>query len=432
MLSSILLLAIVAAPVGDDTPSAEALKAQAARCRSLLKSSVVEFYLPANVDRDRGGYFEVVKGGKFAPSGDKFLVMQSRQLWFFSTLAIEGIEKAKALDAARIGYEFLQSKMRDDAHGGYFAKVADDGAAVDRRKHAYLQGFALYGLVAYHRASGDPAALVAAKDLFRVLESRAHDAANGGYHEFFREDWTPITDPSEPGFVGAIGTKTYNTHLHLLEAFTALYRVWPVPPVKERLNELIVILTATVRHHEFACNLDGWSPDWRCVETPTNLRASYGHDIECLWLVLDAADAIGLPRNTLRSWAGAIGGYSLRFGYDREHGGFFYTGPLGEPADDTRKEWWVQAEALPGLLALHGETGRRDAYDAFARTLDFIEAHQVAPGGGWYRARKADGSRLDDTLSSAWQCAYHDGRALIEAAKRLDAMAARVPPGAGR
>ena len=75
------------------------------------------------------------------------------------------------------------------------------------------------------------------------------------------------------------------------------------------------------------------------------------------------------------------------------------------------------------MLTLYRETGRREYFDAFAGTLDFIAKNGLSPQGGWYRARKANGSPLDDTLSSPWQCAYHNGRALIVAAKLLEEMA---------
>jgi len=413
MPSLILALALAAAPAGDAPPTPDVLRAAAARCDRLLKSSLVDFYLPAEVDRDRGGYYEALTGGKFAPTGEKFLVMQARQLWFFSTLALEGIETDAALAAAKSGYRFLEDHFRDRPNGGYFARVTDAGGPVDARKHVYLNAFALYGLVAYHRASGDPAALEAAKALFATLDARAFDRDHGGYLEFFSDDWRPVVDPKATGYVGAIGVKTYNTHLHVLEAFTALYRAWPDARLRDRLDELIVINVQAVRHPEVACNIDAHHPDWRIVDEPKGLRASYGHDIECAWLVLDAAEALGRSPSTLRGWADTLCKASLKHGFDRDHGGFFYAGPPGGPADDTRKEWWVQAEALPAMLRLYRLTGDRTYYDAFARTLDFVESHQVAPGGGWYATRKADGSPQDDRLSSPWQCAYHNGRALI-------------------
>lgn len=401
-----------------------AFRAQAERCRRLLDRSVTAFYLPACVDTNHGGYLENLREGRFAPAGGKFLTLQARQLWYFSTLAAEGVEKEAALRAARGGYEFLQTHFRDAQRGGYFSKVADNGRPTDTRKHAYLNSFALYGLTAYHRATGDPAPLQAAQGLFEALETHARDAVNGGYHEFFTAEWQPVTNQAEAGYVGAIGVKTYNTHLHLLESFAELYRVWPDPRVRERLAELVRINTSAVFHHGHGCNLDAWHPDWRVVNEPRNLRASYGHDVECAWLVLDAVQALGLPKAPFRSWAETLVGTSLRLGYDHQHGGFFHSGPPGQPADDTKKEWWVQAEALVSMLELFRLTGDRRYLDVFNRTLDFVERHQVSAEGGWWATRQADGSpHANTSRSSMWQGAYHNGRALLFSAQRLEAMA---------
>jgi mannobiose 2-epimerase len=409
-------------------PSQADLEQQARRCRQILKTSLIDFYLPACVDRDNGGYFESLKDGQFGPTGEKFLTQQARQLWFFSTLAAGGIEKVAALAAAKSGFEFLGGKFRDRTNGGYYAKVSDTGKPTDRRKHLYLNAFALYGLSAYHRASGDPAALAAAKDLFATLEAKAHDAARGGYTEFFTEDWREITDPKEPSFVGPPGTKTFNTHLHVLEALAELYRVWPDPLVRRRLDEVLVINTLTIRLPEYGCNVDGFSPDWKPIDTPRNLRASYGHDIEAAWLCLDAARTLGHAPATLRGWATGLVGYSLKHGYDRANGGFFYAGPLGKDADDTKKEWWVQAEGLVSMLELYKLTGKREYYGAFAGTLDFVERHQVAKEGGWWATRRADGSAAGMSRTSMWQGGYHSGRSMLLCAKLLDELAAAVRP----
>lgn len=424
----LLLMAIIPAASTaagtDDQPSVrEAPRDQANRCRRILKESLVDFYLPACIDAAHGGYFESLREDKFVPSGEKFLVLQARHLWFFSTLAQEGIRKEAALAAAKSGFDFLQNHFRDRRHGGYYAKVRDDGAVKDPRKHVYLNSFALYGLIAYHRASGDDQALAAAKELFRTLEEKAHDRRNGGYTEFFTADWQPITDSKEPGYVGAIGTKTYNTHLHVMEALTDLYRAWPDPLVRQRLTELLLINTSTVHHPDHNCNIDGWRPDWRMIEEPANLRASYGHDVECVWLALDAGRALGLSPRVLRGWAERLCAYSLKYGYDRQHGGFYYTGPLGRPAQDARKEWWVQAEALVSMLEMYRLTGERSYEDAFRQTLDFVEKHQVARNGGWWATRAADGSPRGETRTSPWQGAYHNGRAMLRCAKLLEEQA---------
>lgn len=408
-------------------PTAADLQRQSARCRELLRRTVLDFYLPGCLDAVNGGYLEDWRDGRFVARGEKFLTLQARQLWFFSTLAAENIEANRCLEAARSGQRFLELYFLDPRDGGYFSKTDDQGLPVDRRKHAYHNSFALYGLVALHRATRDGAVLRRAQELFRTLDRRARDERHGGYQEFFYADWRPVTDPAEPAYVGAIGTKTYNTHLHLLESFASLYRVWPDALVRARLDELLHINTVTVRHPRQACNIDGWRLDWRMVEDPRNGRASYGHDVECIWLALDAVRALGRPEALYRGWAEALAGNALEFGYDETHGGFYYTGPPGQAADDTRKEWWVQAEALVGMLDLYRLTGDLRYYRAFDRTLSFIERHQIASDGGWWATRNADGTASGNaSRSSMWQGAYHNGRALLFSAQLLANLKSRI------
>jgi mannobiose 2-epimerase len=408
------------------TPGPEEFRKQAARCERLLRESVIQFYLPACLDTRNGGYLESLHGNSFVPSGEKFLTLQARQLWFFSTLALEGYEREAALAAARHGFEFLQNKMLDRENGGYFSKVTDAGEPKDTRKHAYLNSFALYGLVAYANASGDASALEAAKALFEVLEVKAHDAEHGGYIEFFERDWQPVTHSGASGYVGAIGHKTYNTHLHLLESYAELYRAWPDRRVATRLAELQKINVSTVHYQVVNNNVDAFLRDWTVVREPRNLRASYGHDVECIWLVLDSARALGLAPGLLRGWAVALADNCLKLGYDERNGGFYQSGELGKPADDLKKTWWVQTEALLGMLEMYRMTGETRYYDAFVQTLDFCEQFQVAKEGGWWATRAADGSATaDKQRSGPWQGAYHSGRALINARKWLNELARR-------
>jgi mannobiose 2-epimerase len=394
----------------------------ASRCRSILKTSLSNFYLPGALDR-AGGYLENWRDGRFVLSGEKFLVMQARQLWFFSTLAIEGIETEAALAAAKSGFNFLENRMRDRSYGGYFCKVNDRGLPKDRRKHVYLNAFALYGLVAYYEATKYPKALAAAIDLFHVLEKKACDLRYGGYLEFFSEDWQPITDPKVDSPVGPGNIKTHNTHLHVLEALTELYRIWPDPALKNRLSEMLYINSSIIRHPAFPCNINEWTIDWKMIETPENFEVHYGHELEFSWLALQAARALGLSLEPYYAQAELLCNNSIKYGYDENFGGFYYAGPPGLAAVDTRKEWWVQAEALVAMLELYRFTGKEEYYIAFRQTLRFIEKYQLAPGGGWWATCTSDGSPCTSQRSAPWQGAYHNGRALLRSAKILEELA---------
>lgn len=416
LLNSIILPTVSAQetnqPVKSPTESVSPVTAN--RCRTLLVNSIVDFYLPHCIDQEHGGYLEALDAtGKFTVD-QKFLTLQARQLWFFSALANADIQRNDALDAAKSGYTFLNDHFYDSAHGGYFAKTRRDGTPFDRRKHVYPNAFVIYALVEYHRATQAPEPLQKARQLFEVLDERCYDRIHGGYNELFTDDWQIATDASQPSYIGALGTKTYNSHLHLLEAFAQLHRETQDPLVAERLRELIQINTLTVKHPDWPCNIDGWQPDWTRIETKKNLRASYGHDVECSWLVLDAAQTLGFSSSTLRSWATSTCDHAIRFGWDTKHNGFFYSGPLGRPSDDRKKVWWTQSEALVAMLTMHRLTGEEKYKRLFERTFEFVEQNQVARSGGWWATLNADGTPAKDTVrTSMWQGAYHNGRALL-------------------
>ncbi len=387
---------------------------QANQCRELLMSSVVDFYLPACVDANGGGYFQDLGPENKFVGNERFLTLQARQLWLFSTLAVHNIRREESLAAAKHGYEFIVAKHFDAEHGGYFSQVRSDGKVLDRRKHVYLNAFVIYALVEYYRATHERLVLNQAMELLQSLEQHAYDKQHGGYREFFYADWKEISDPKEAGYVGAIGVKTYNTHLHIMEAFTSLYRETKDPLVGRRLLELIDIHVKTVRHPDYRCNIDAWHPDWTIVNEPRNLRASYGHDVECAWLVLDAVEALGLDVAAYRDWAVRLCDYSIDHGYDTQHHGFFYSGNLGQDADDRKKEWWPQAEAMVSMLTMHELTGDVRYRRYFDETFDFVQKHQIAPGGSWWATLRPDGSLGSNrTKTSMWQGGYHTGRALL-------------------
>ncbi|MEM6689811.1 MAG: AGE family epimerase/isomerase, partial [Planctomycetota bacterium] len=373
-----------------------------------------------SVDPIHGGFLEELSSGGEFTGREKFLTLQARQVWFFSRVAREGIRPHDSLEAAKSGFDFLVNHFHDSEHGGYFAKVEVNGQPVDRRKHVYPNAFVIYAFVEYYRATRDESALGEAGKLFQVLEEHCYDTKYGGYREFFYDDWRLITDPSEAGYVGAINTKTYNSHLHLLEAFAQLFRETQDPLVGERLAELIDINTLTVSSPNGPFNIDGWNRDWTPVETERNMRASYGHDVECAWLVIDAAEALGRSPATLRNWAESIVAYSLEFGYDERHGGFCYTGPGGKMSDDRKKVWWTQNEAMVAMLLLHQMTGRKRYREAFDGTMQFVFDHQIETDGGWWNTLKEDGSASDNpSRTSMWQGGYHNGRSLIFCEKML-------------
>jgi len=421
------LVVFLKSGIGEPAPSEEACSIPPELVRSeetlkrILFQNILPFWYPQTLDFEEGGYqLNHDIQGKWKGRSNKSLVTQARTVWFFSRLVNAGHGTKEHLEAARHGYEFLRLRMWDQTHGGFYWEVDSSGkTATLPDKHLYGQSFGLYALSEYAMVSGDTSAAALARKLFGLLEHTAHDHQYAGYHEFFGRDWSvlPATVTSYMNVPPMV--KLMNTHLHLMEAVTTYYLATKDPVAKERLIELIFIQSnAVVRKNIGACT-DKYQSDWTPLHGPRYDRVSYGHDIENVWLLMEACDAAGISNGPLLDLYRTLFNYSLEYGYDENEGGFFDTGPFGAPADRRDKIWWVQSEGLVSALAMYCLTREKIYLECFLKTLDWIEKHQVDwQNGDWFAQVAKDGQPSGDK-AGPWKSPYHNGRAMIECLERL-------------
>lgn len=387
----------------------------------ILLENILPFWYPHVIDPSGGYRLNHDTAGRYLGPSPKMIVTQARTLWFFSRLYRTPYGKPEHLQAARHGFEFLRDKMWDSEHGGFFWEVDASGLrATIAVKHLYGQAFGLYALAEYARASGDGSALELARELFWLIEERAHDTRHGGYLELFERDWSPARRTA----TNVMGNpspehKLMNTHLHLMEAFTTYLEVAGDAIIRERLLELIAIQgNAVVRKSIGACT-DKYMRDWTpLLEGPYGV-ASYGHDVENVWLFLEACRAAGLRAGPYRDLCRTLFDYSLRHGYDAAEGGFFDSGPLGADATRRAKIWWVQAEGIVGALCMYKLTGDEKYLDCFLRTLNWIQTRQIDwERLEWFETIGPDGNPSGGK-AHAWKGPYHNGRAMLECLELL-------------
>ncbi len=394
-----------------------------------LRQSVIAFWFPRSVDREHGGY-TVFYGprGEPLPGGTKAIVTQARTLWLASRLIRSEFAQPGLREAADAGFAFLRDRMWDRDNGGFVWEVDAEGTKVLRGdKHLYGQAFGLYALAEYYRASGNPEALALANRLFAVIDARAHDEVYGGYREFFARDWSAAPAGST-GYLGAPpDLKLMNTHLHLLEAFTTYVRAGAPPRARERLAELVAIESQAVIRKGWVAATDRHRRDWTPVLDDQFARVSYGHDLENIWLIVDALHALDQPTAPYHDLFRAVFDYALRNGYDEAAGGFLESGPPGKPADRRAKVWWVQAEALVSALTMLDLTGDARYADVFAKTWEFVNTKQTDwTSGEWYEQIEPDGRPRPGNKAHQWKAGYHNGRALIESVERIRGLSGKT------
>ena len=367
-----------------------------------LAQRTAAWWLRHGVDQTDGGFYgTLTRDGSPTVPREKGLIQQSRHLWAMSTWHGRRAPTPEVRAAAESCYTFIIDHLRDVNDGEFFYMAGAAGGVVDRKKKLYAEAFAIYGLSAYANEFGVAAARQYALECFASIDGRAHDAAHGGYDQ--------TDDPLSWIDGAAHGT---NTHIHLMEAFTALYELTQESSVRERLSELV---DTTVRHllqpsDYVAMAFDsGWAP----VGPPL---VSYGHDIETVWLLVDAARALGREAEpAVREAARRIGVHASERGYDAARGGYCNEGVPGGEVTDPEKIWWVQFEALAGLWWLYRLTGDHVHLDRLEHTLTWLEAAWDSVGGEWFYGLLQDGrpGPRGENKGEEWKTSYHNLRSLV-------------------
>lgn len=409
---------------GTNAAAVARVKALAPRIEQNLRENVVPFWFPRSVDRVNGG-FTVHYGptGEPLPGGVKMIVTQARQLWLSSALLRSPYATPALREAADHGFRFLRDVMWDKAHGGFFWQVDVTGQVMRPQKHLYGQAFGVYAVSEYALATGSREALAFALEAFRLIDARAHDARYGGYREYFAQDWSaPAAGDGSP--LGApADVKLMNTHLHLLEAWTTLLRASADPLVRERLIELVNIETHAVVRAGWTAHTDRHRRDWTPILDAAASRVSYGHDLENIWLVAEALDALNQPVAPFTALFRDVFAYSRRFGWDEEKGGFYDSGPKDQPADRRQKVWWTQAEVIVAALEMYRQTKDPVYLEVFEKTWRFIDTAQTDwTHGEWFESIAPDGTPSRSNKATPWKGGYHNGRALLQVLDRLKSL----------
>jgi cellobiose epimerase len=398
------------------TPSAGRLVALRDAMDRDLRENVLPFWIRDVVDEEQGGFRgHVSDEGVADPLAPKGGVLCARILWTYSAALRRTAEAAHRRMADR-AFAYLCESFRDAEHGGTFWMLDHAGRPLADRKQTYALAFSLFGLTEYHLATGSAEALEEAIALHRTLESRAADPDHGGYWEARARDWGPLEDVrlSEKDLNAP---KSMNTHLHVMEGYASLLRVWDDPGLRDRLCALVALhldrIVDPATGHLLLFFDEKWAPLSRSV--------SYGHDIEASWLLVEAAAVAGEPALARRARASAVrmARATLAEGVDTEHGGIFAErGEDGRLDDD--KHWWMQAEAVVGFLNAFELTGDEPFLEAAERAWAFVSSFVIDRERGEWRWRvRRDGSRIPGLPKvEPWKCPYHNSRAALEVAER--------------
>ena len=396
-----------------------------------LENDILPFWLERMQDPAGGFYGQIDGTGVLVPGAPKGAILNARILWTFSA-AYRVLGRPEYLSAARNAFLQIRDKFFDPEFSGVYWSLDAAGRPLDTKKQFYAIAFAVYGCAEFFRACGDEEALELAIKLWRSIEDHSLDTVKGGYLEACTRDWQPIAD-MRLSAKDRNDAKTMNTHLHILEGYTGLYRVWKDDTLRQRLVDLCNIFMDKIVRPDGHLGLF-FDEDWRSQSE----TVSFGHDIEASWLLCETAELLDDPAllSRIRACCASIATAAME-GLQPD-GSMIYEhfstakAPVGL-AYDADRHWWVQAEtvvgclnqsAMPGLstvmpglsTVMPGLTGHPDAWvERAIHCWNYIKSNLLAPDGEWYWSIRSDGTpNTTDDRAGFWKCPYHNSRMCLE------------------
>ena len=413
--------------------------------QDVLEQNILPFWMNRMTDHENGGFYGRIDGlGQLHPQTEKGAILNARILWAFSA-AYRVLQNNDYLETATRAKDYLIDHFIDKEYGGVYWSVDYHGQPLDTKKQFYAIGFAIYGLTEYTRATGDREALDYALQLYDCIEEHAFDEKYNGYIEACTREWNEIAD-MRLSELDANYPKSQNTHLHIIEPYTNLLRclkeirsaescnyvpvlgaVLPIgvtipedtiAGVEASLRNLIDIFTDRILNPE-THHLDlFFEMDWK---RGTDQIESYGHDIECSWLLHEAALVLG-DQKVLRKVEQVVlevakaSEKGLRLDGSMIHEANLTTGHV-----DDDLHWWVQAENVVGWMNIYQYFGDASALEKASRCWQYIKDNLIDwEGGEWYWSRHADGTlNKADDKAGFWKCPYHNSRMCLEVMERV-------------
>ncbi len=378
--------------------------------------SIFDFWITFTSDEKNGGFYgKIDHDNKVYPEAPKGSVLNARILWSFSA-AYNLTQNPTYLKLAKQSFAYIDAFFIDKIYSGVYWTVDFQGKPLDTKKQIYALSFTIYGLAEYYKACQDGRALELAKQLFIAIEKYSFDPERGGYLEAFAQNWDELPD-LRLSAKDANEKKTMNTHLHILEAYTNLYRIWPDELLEKQIRRLIhnfLEYMIDPKTHRLILFLD---ENWQ----PKSDTVSYGHDIEASWLLLEAAEVLNDEMLLLQVKKECVAmARAAASGLDADGSMYYEYEPQHQHLSKDR-HWWVQAEAMVGFLNAWQLTGEQHFFDQFESVWKYIQKHIIdTENGEWVWGIRDDQTLMPgEDKAGLWKCPYHNSRALIEVIHRL-------------
>jgi mannose/cellobiose epimerase-like protein (N-acyl-D-glucosamine 2-epimerase family) len=375
---------------------------------------ILNFYHPECIDEENGGYVAQFdeETGDIYDQRSKHLVAQCRFVVNYGVAAtLDGPDWSAA---AEHGLDFLLGPQCDGERGG-FHWLVEGTDPIDRTRVCYGHAFAL---LAFARAvEADVAHADPLHDLYDLIDERFWEPERGLCKSTYDGDWSE-----------AEAYRGQNANMHMCEALIAAFEATGDARFRDRALTIAEVLAV-----ELSESTDGlvwehyttdWEPDFEYNrDDPTHTFRPWGyqpgHQIE--WAKLLAILSRHADADWLVSRAEELFEAAIKYGWDADDGGFYYSFDLDGDPVVTDKYSWEVAEAVGAAAALYERTGNSEYLDWYDRFWTYARSHLLNPKyGNWYTKVTEENEPVPTQSGVAVEPGYHPIGACLESIRSLE------------
>jgi N-acylglucosamine 2-epimerase len=383
-------------------------KKLAEQYKSELFDNVIPFWMKNSPDKQCGGFFTCLDREGNVFDTDKFIWLQAREVWMFSSLYNRVEPRKEWLETALHGARFLLDHGRDP-NGDWYFSLTREGDPLVEAYNIFSDCFATMAFGQLSIATGEEEYARVAINTFEKILSRSSNP-KGKYSK---------------AVPGIRPLKGFSLPMILCNLALEIEHLLPAERVESTIEKCLHEVMEVFYDDKSGLILENVSPDGTFCDSFEGRLLNPGHAIEAMWFVMDLS--VRLKKIELAQKAVKIILSTLQYGWDKEFGGIFYfldiKGYPPQQLEWDQKLWWVHIETLISLIKGYALTGDKECLEWFEKVHDYTWSHFPDPEfGEWYGYLNRRGEVLLPLKGGKWKGCFHVPRGLFQCYKVLESL----------
>ena len=372
-----------------------------------LLDNVLPFWLKNSQDKEYGGYFSCLDRDGSVFDTDKFIWLQGREVWMFSTMYNNVEKRQDWLDCAIQGGEFLKKYGHDGDYNWYFS-LDRKGNPLVEPYNIFSYTFATMAFGQLNKATGNEEYAQIARKTFDIILAKVNNP---------KGKW----NKAHPG---TRNLKNFALPMILCNLALEIEHLLSEDFLLELMENCIhEVMDVFCRPELGGIIVENVTTDGQLSDTFDGRLMNPGHAIEAMWFIMDLGKRLQRPELINKAVETTL--KMIEYGWDKEYGGiFYYMDRLGRPPQQLewdQKLWWVHIETLISLLKGYNLTGSKECLEWFSKIHDYTWTHfkdQEYPE--WFGYLNRRGEVLLTLKGGKWKGCFHVPRGLYQCWKILE------------